>query len=118
MATKKNPYIGADAAKHIRAEMAADPVLAAGVQAELERLAIAGMVKQARLDAKLTQAELAEKADTAQAVIARMEHGKIPKLELLTKIATALGHRLEVRLVPNKTTARGKRTKPVHSSHA
>jgi hypothetical protein len=50
MATQKNPYIGKDAADVIRAEMAADPELAADVQAELERLAIPAMVKQAKQD--------------------------------------------------------------------
>jgi DNA-binding XRE family transcriptional regulator len=104
MATKKKrtTRTGGDAEADIRAEIAANPALAAGIHAELQRLAIARQVKQARQRKKLTQEQLAEKADTAQAVIARIEKGKIPKLDLLNKVAQALGCRLDVTLVPLK----------------
>jgi transcriptional regulator with XRE-family HTH domain len=52
---------------------------------------------------KLSQAELAERAGTKQPAIARLESGRVvPRLELLQKIADALGMRLEVRFVKHE----------------
>ena len=60
---------------------------------------IARMVRDARQKAKLTQTQLADKAKTSQAVIARLESGsdqRIPSLELLERIAYALKAKLMV----------------------
>ncbi len=51
----------------------------------------------------LTQTELAEKAHTSQPVIARLERGsdsRIPSLELLGRIARALGKEITIDFKP------------------
>ena len=61
---------------------------------------IAQLVRDARLKADLTQAQLAEKAQSSQVVIARLESGtddRVPSLDLLERIASALKARLLVR---------------------
>lgn len=48
----------------------------------------------------LTQAQLAEMVGTRQPSIARLENGSsVPRLSFLQKVATALGARVEVKLV-------------------
>jgi ribosome-binding protein aMBF1 (putative translation factor) len=56
-------------------------------------------VAKARLARGLNQTELAKKVDTSQSVIARLEkgnQGRMPSLDLLGRIATALGLNLVV----------------------
>ena len=58
---------------------------------------IARMIRTARGRARLTQSELARRADTSQVVIARLESAadsRIPSLDLLERIATALKAKL------------------------
>lgn len=51
----------------------------------------------ARRDAKLTQAELAQKIGTTQSAIARLEAGRIsPSITTLRRYAEATGHQLRV----------------------
>lgn len=51
----------------------------------------------ARRDAKLTQAELAEKIGTTQSAIARLEAGRVsPSIATLRRYAEATGHQLRV----------------------
>ena len=53
----------------------------------------------ARIEKRMTQAELAERADTKQSNISRFESGNYnPSVEFLQKIAGALGKRLEITL--------------------
>ena len=53
----------------------------------------------ARLEKKMTQAELAALADTRQSNISRFESGHYnPSVEFLQKIARALGKELEISL--------------------
>ena len=55
---------------------------------------------QARKEKNLTQKELAELVGTKQSNISRLESGNYnPSLELLNKIARAIGKELEVRMV-------------------
>lgn len=54
-----------------------------------------------RIQQGLTQKELAERAGTKQPSIARMESGASPaSLDLLRRVAAALGACVEVRIVP------------------
>ena len=56
-------------------------------------------VISARLAKKLTQAELAERADTKQSNISRFESGNYnPSVEFLRKIANALNMKLQITL--------------------
>ncbi|MBW1811690.1 MAG: helix-turn-helix transcriptional regulator [Deltaproteobacteria bacterium] len=75
----------------------ADPEFRVLFDEERARSEIARAVTKARKAAGLTQAELAEKAETKQSVVARLESGhdsRTPSLPLLSKIAAATGRRL------------------------
>ena len=53
-----------------------------------------------RREAKLTQAELAEKIGTTQSAIARLEGGRVsPSISTLRRYAEATGHQLQVGFV-------------------
>jgi DNA-binding XRE family transcriptional regulator len=73
------------------------------LQKEYEALApqynIIDAVISARIEKQMTQAELAERADTRQSNISRFESGNYnPSIEFLQKIAGALDKRLEITL--------------------
>ncbi|WP_416353394.1 helix-turn-helix domain-containing protein [Agrilactobacillus fermenti] len=64
-----------------------------------EKLATAVALYHARENAGLTQAELAERAHTTQATIAKIERGDNVSFEKLQAIAHALGKTLTVSFV-------------------
>jgi len=77
-----------------------DPEFSFYFQREQAISEIASLVRDARLRAGLTQAQLAKKAQSSQVVIARLESGtdqRIPSLDLLERIASALKAKLLVR---------------------
>ena len=77
-----------------------DPEFSFYFQREKAISEIAQLVRDARIRAGLTQAQLAEKARSSQVVIARLESGsddRTPSLDLLERIAGALKARLLVR---------------------
>ena len=77
-----------------------DPEFSFYFQRERAVSEIARLVHDARLKAGLTQAQLAQKAQSSQVVIARLESGtdgRVPSLELLERIAGALKAKLLVR---------------------
>ena len=82
--------IGADAARRQR------------IAAETLKAQMARMSDAARPAAGLTQQALAARVGTTPAVIARLEEADVDSaaLFLLHRIAAALGHALEIRLVP------------------
>lgn len=54
---------------------------------------------KARLEKKLSQRSLAQRAKTTQAVISRIENMSVnPSLQLLERVAGALGKRVEISL--------------------
>ncbi|MGO3344462.1 MAG: helix-turn-helix domain-containing protein [Marinomonas sp.] len=58
------------------------------------------LLKEARINSGLTQIELADKLQTQKSAISRIEnHSEDVKLSTLEKFATALGKKLEIRLV-------------------
>lgn len=68
-------------------------------------------ILKARTAAGLTQAELAERIGTTQSAVARMETaiGKhSPSIATLKRYASALGYRLQLRLVKQQTRTREK----------
>ena len=97
---KKNPYISDITTSDIILDREArEPGFKARMDAHLEQLAIARQVRHAREKRKLTQAELAVRAGTGQAAIARIENGTtIPKFDLLSRIAGALDAEMNVTL--------------------
>jgi ribosome-binding protein aMBF1 (putative translation factor) len=63
-----------------------------------DEFALARAIIQARSKAGLTQEELAERMETSQSTIARLESGRtMPSGKTLAKLAKATGTRLEIR---------------------
>ena len=72
-----------------------------------EEFALASALIAARSRAGLTQEELAEKMDTSQSAIARMESGRtIPSGSTLKRFARATGTRLRISFEPAKSPKR------------
>lgn len=62
------------------------------------------LIRSARLDAGLTQAELARRIGTSQAALARLERrGSNPRVSTLARVMLATGRRLELGAVPRST---------------
>jgi transcriptional regulator with XRE-family HTH domain len=65
--------------------------------------AIARAVIEARVYAGLTQEQLAQKMDTTQSVIARLESGRTrPSTHTLERLAAATGTRLRISFEPER----------------
>ena len=76
-----------------------DPELRKEYEALASQYDIIDAVIAARIEKRMTQAELAERVDTKQSNISRFESGNYhPSVEFLQKIAGALGKRLEITL--------------------
>ena len=76
-----------------------NPELRKEYEALAPQYAIIDAVIAARIEKKMTQAELALRADTKQSNISRFESGNYnPSLEFLQKIAGALDKQLEITL--------------------
>ena len=98
--TKRNHRIGRSATDHARAAIKTDEALRELVQTELQRLDVAARVKALREKRGLSQSALAALVGTAQPNIARLEGGQSkPTLDLLARVANALGLRLRVDFV-------------------
>jgi ribosome-binding protein aMBF1 (putative translation factor) len=90
----------------------------AGDSPELRRLedearinaAVAQLIYAARTKAGLSQAELAERIGTKQSVISRLEDADYEghSLNMLQRIAAALGQCLEIRFLPPSKAGRGR----------
>jgi ribosome-binding protein aMBF1 (putative translation factor) len=66
-------------------------------ESEAEYQAGAALIR-ARIEKRLSQRQLAKKAKTTQAVISRIERMSVsPSVNLLQKLALAMGKRLEIR---------------------
>lgn len=99
-AKKPNPYVGGTLDELIERRKARDPEFDALLKEELDKLALARKLRELREQQNLSQAELAARIGTQQPAIARIESGKVlPRLDLLYKIAAALGMRLKISFV-------------------
>ncbi len=87
-----------DFGKVIAFMMASDKNLAQDIEDNIFDATIAMQVYDARMEAKLTQAELAKKLHTTQSVISRIEDADYDahSLKLLKRIAAALDLKLSV----------------------
>lgn len=85
-------------AEVIRAKLSADPEMASRVGAAAFNSDIAQKVLALRISHKLTQKQLAERVDTAQSVISRIEDADYEghSLGLLKRIAESLGKTIRV----------------------
>ena len=93
--------------KHIRAAdihrewMKSDPAYTRAYAALEDEYALASTMIAARARAGLTQAELARRMKTTQAVIARLESGRVkPSTRTLERFAVATGMRLRISFEP------------------
>jgi len=69
-----------------------------------EEFSLVTALIKARTNSGLTQAELAKRMSTTQAVIARLEAGgRHPSTRTLERLAKATGHRLEINFVPENS---------------
>lgn len=101
-----------DFAEYVRAKLAKNPLLSdavdeAGVEAD-----IAEEIYQARIGARMTQKELAERIGSHQSVIARMEDADYQghSIAMLRRIANATGRRLDVSFRARPLTRKAKAT--------
>jgi ribosome-binding protein aMBF1 (putative translation factor) len=74
-----------------------NPAYVAAYENLAEEFALAGAMIQARAGAGLTQQQLARRMRTTQAVIARLESGRVkPSTRTLERLATATGTHLRI----------------------
>ena len=82
----------------LRAEMR-NPEFKKAYDALEPKYALISAMLDARNKKGMTQAEIAKRAGTTQSAIARFESGRTnPTLEFATRLSSALGARLEIRL--------------------
>jgi DNA-binding XRE family transcriptional regulator len=83
----------------LKKRLLADRQTQAEYEAQAPEFAIARELIAARVRAGLTQEQLAEKMQTTQSTIARMESGRtLPSMRTLSRYAEATGSRAVVRL--------------------
>jgi transcriptional regulator with XRE-family HTH domain len=71
-----------------------------------DEFTLATALIRARADAGLTQEQLARRMQTTQAVIARLESGRVkPSTRTLERLATATGTRLRISFEPRSQTS-------------
>lgn len=80
-----------------------DPEREASIEEERINSRIAQMIYSLRKENKMTQAELAERINTTQSVISRLEDSDYDghSLTMLNKICMALGHKVNIAIVKN-----------------
>ena len=75
-----------------------DPEYIREYEAMEEEFAIANELIKARSKANLTQADVAERMNTTQSAIARLEGGANPSIKMLKRYAKATGTKLSIQL--------------------
>lgn len=85
--------------KALKAELLANATTRAAYDAQADEFAMAHELIAARIKARLTQADVAERMGTTQSTVARLEGGKAaPSLRSLQRYAQAVGCRAVVHL--------------------
>lgn len=91
--------------KQFKARAFARPGVKQAYDALDEEFAFFDEILKARVEAGLTQAEVAQRVGTTQSAIARLESAApkhSPSIATLQKYAKALGYRVQIRLVKNE----------------
>ena len=92
--------------EEVFAEWRRDPEYVAAYDALEEEFALASALIEARSRAGLTQVELARRMGTTQAVVARLESGRVkPSTRTLERFAKATNSRLRITFEPARGTA-------------
>ena len=85
--------------KEVKRELLKDPEFAEEYEALRPEYELAGSLIALRIERGLTQQEVAQKMNTTQSVISRLESGSAnPSLATLKRLADALGARVVFRL--------------------
>ncbi len=88
-----------DLKKYVAERKKRDPEFSKDFDSGYEQFKISVMLKQARIEAGITQAELAERLHTQKTAISRIEnHAEDIKLSTLEKFAEATGKRLMLKI--------------------
>ena len=83
--------------EQVRAEWRKDPAFRDAYDALEEEFSIMSQLIKARTEAGLTQEQVAERMQSTQSAVARMEGGGcVPSTRTLRKYAEATGHRLRI----------------------
>ena len=100
-ASRKARLITAD---EVFAKARKNPAYREAYDALDEEFSLVAAIVKARTDAGLTQAEVAQRMNTTQAVIARLEAGgRQPSARTLRRFAAATGHRLRIGFEPERS---------------
>jgi ribosome-binding protein aMBF1 (putative translation factor) len=84
-----------------------DPAYRAAYDALDEEFSLASSIIKARADADLTQEQVAQAMGTTQAVVARLESGRVrPSTRTLERFARATQSRLRITFEPSRKVAR------------
>ncbi len=87
------------------AEGRKDPAYVKAYDALADEFSLAAALIEARAQARLTQEQLAERMKTTQAVIARLESGRVkPSARTLERFAAATGMKLRISFEPTPAT--------------
>lgn len=93
--------------KDLHSDWMKDPEYRQAYDALAAEFELARALIEARAQAGLTQEQLAERMDTSQSAVARMESGKVmPSGRTLERFARATGTRLRIRFEPEKPGSR------------
>ncbi|MFA6173729.1 MAG: helix-turn-helix transcriptional regulator [Kiritimatiellales bacterium] len=88
-----------DLKKYIQERKARDAEFAKDFDSGYQQFNIGAMLKQARIEAGITQEELAERLHTKKTAVSRIEnHADDIKLSTLEKFAEAIGKRLTLKI--------------------
>lgn len=108
-----------DFADVIRHKLENDPLLASAVDEARVEADIAEEIYHARIDARLTQQELADRIGTHESVIARMEDADYQghSVALLRRIAAATGKRLDISFCARVSSKKPRARKRLPARH-
>ena len=86
----------------MRRRKAADPEYAGLHDERFDKLQLARKIRVLREAQNLSQDDLARATGTTQSAIARLESGRFaPRLDVLSRVARALGKRVDVKFLPD-----------------
>jgi len=106
----RNKHIGSSLENWLKEESARDPSFAAGLDEQFNKYRLAQELRTLRERAGLSQKQLAERVHTKQPSIARLEGARAwPKLDLLQRVARALGAEMIVNFRRPHRTGRRRR---------
>lgn len=100
--------------KELREKMMRNPEVQKEFAKQEEEFSLFDQLIKARMEAGLTQAEVAERMGTKTPAVARLESGggmkkHSPSISTLRKYAKAVGCNLEIKLVQNRSTSKERR---------